>query len=293
MSAPIPAGPIRFPKEDDQYRFGLTVSIFGHIAIALFLIFGGGIFNGDLPPAEIYSVTLEGGKKLGGKTLVPDKDEDIKTPPKAVQDAQKKETEQSSKDDKKKEELDPKDAEISLNQKPTPEPTKKAKPTVTPGKTASPPKAATPKAKASPTPKKESKADIDEGYQSAVTKFLESVDAGGQDYGAARIGGEKGGGGVVRSPEFVRYMDALRRHVRSRFTWNDDKSALSATIVFEISPTGQISNTELYKSSGSREYDTASLRAIERSNPLPPPPPSVYNDFRVTRMTLVPREMMQ
>lgn len=292
MSTPVPAGPIRFPKEDAEYRFGLTVSVISHLTIGLFLIFGGVIFNGDAPPEVIYSVTLEGGKKLGGQSLVPDKDEDIKTPPKAVQEAPKKDSSQEDKKDSKKEEIPPKDADISLNQKPTPEPTKQAKPTVTPSKTQTPPKGATPKAKASPTPKKQSKAEIDEGYQSAVTKFLESVDAGGEGPGAARIGGEKGGGGVVRSPEFVRYMEALKRHVRSRFTWNDDKSSLSSTITFDISPTGEISNVELFKSSGSREYDTAALRAIERSNPVPPPPPSVYEDFKKARLTLIPREMM-
>jgi hypothetical protein len=53
---------------EDCWRIGLYSSIAGHVAIVIFSLFG--LFGGygDLPEPVIYSVTVEPGKSLGGKS---------------------------------------------------------------------------------------------------------------------------------------------------------------------------------------------------------------------------------
>lgn len=298
MKYPVPLGPVRFEDEDLPLKFGITVSICIHLVFAIFALVGGFFFNNELPDVEIYSVTIEGGRTLGGKSQVPDETKKDNVPPKAVQEPPKKDQEKAVISDEKLKEEAVEDAEVSLatpipathtpkpTEKPTVKPTEKppAKPTQKP----------TPKATATPKVKALTREEIDEGYQSAVQRYMgESVDAGGDGFGAARVGGEGMGGGVLRSPEWIRYRDALRAHVRSRWAWNDPRANLSAVVSFEISPDGRISNIQLFKSSGNREYDISCLRAIERSDPVPIPPPSIYSDFRLSRITFLPKDLLQ
>lgn len=294
MKYPVPLGPVRFQDEDLPLKFGITVSVCLHVGFVIFSLLGGFWSDNELPEVEIYSVTLEGGKTLGGKSQVPDETKKDKAPPKAAQEPPKKEEEKAAiSEDKVKEEA-VEDAEVSLATpvpaKPTPKPTEKPK------STAKPTPKATPKPKATPTPKVKalSKEEVDEGYQSAVQRYMgESVDAGGESFGAAKLGGQGMGGGVLKSPEWIRYRDALRAHVRSRWAWNDPRSNLSAVVSFEISPDGRVSNIQLFKSSGNREYDMSCLRAIERSDPVPVAPPSVYPDFKSSRITFLPKDLLQ
>jgi colicin import membrane protein len=298
MKYPVPLGPARFDNEDLPLKFGMTLSALLHIALAIFVLFGGFGSNNELPEVEIYSVTLEGGRTLGGKSQVPDETKKEKAPPKAAQEPPKKQEEKAALNEEKVKEESVEDAEVSLATpvpaKPTEKPTQKptAKPTQAP--TAKPTSNPTPKATATPKVKALTKEEIDEGYQSALQRYMgESVDAGGEGFGAARVGGEGMGGGVLRSPEWIRYRDALRAHVRSRWAWNDPRANLSAVVSFEISPEGRISNIQLFKSSGNREYDMSCLRAIERSDPVPVPPPSVYQDFKASRITFLPKDLLQ
>jgi len=58
------------------------------------------------------------------------------------------------------------------------------------------------------------------------------------------------------------------------------EAGLVAAVRFQLAPDGTVSDVELVRSSGDRVYDQAVVRAVQRSNPLPPPPERYRDDFR-------------
>ena len=288
----------------DKAPFGkyLFLSFVGHGLIFGYVLLAGFSVNHFKPP-QIYSVTLEGGATLGGLLQVPDKKESQMAPPKKVAEAKDS--------DSKRIETKVDDAEVSLakkeatpkptakpTKKPTPKPTKKptpkptAKKKATPKPTAKPkpkPKKTTPnKPKAKPTL---SKADINKKLQQAVQRYKgESTKAGGQGFGAGKLGGSKMGGGIVRPPEFFRYKRLLESHIKSGWRWYDTSSALVSQVAFYLSAQGKISQITLASSSGNREFDDSVLRAVSKANPAPVPPSNVHRFFEEVRITFDPRE---
>ena len=106
-------------ERDPKLELGFLFSVLGHAIIA-YLFFYGVRWGGDFGEPKIYSVTLEGGKMLGGLSQVPKKDDKAPlAPPKKVEapPAPKVETkkEEPKKEEEKKEQ--PPDAEISLKKK--------------------------------------------------------------------------------------------------------------------------------------------------------------------------------
>ena len=294
----------------DKAPFGkyLFLSFVGHGLIFGYVLLAGFSVNHFKPP-EVYSVTFEGGATLGGLSQVPDKQESEMAPPKKIADTQDTDT--------KKTETKVEDAEVSLAKKEaTPKPTKKptAKPTKQP--TPKPTKKPTPKptAKKKPTPKATtkpkpqstpkkaasskptakptlSKADINKKLQQAVQRYKgESASAGGQGFGAGKLGGSKMGGGIVRPPEFFRYKRLLESHIKSGWRWYDTSAALASQVVFSLSERGRISQVVLASSSGNREFDDSVLRAVSKASPAPVPPSNVYQFFDKVRITFDPRE---
>ncbi len=283
-------------SDERDWRTGLSVSVVAHIVLALFIFIK--IFPdfGDVPEPVVYSISIEGGKNLGGMSQVPKDDKPSPVAPmKNVAAEAKQEPEvktDPSKEVKKEEPVD--DAEVSVAEtKPTPKPT--AQPT--------PPKAPTPKA--SPTPVKKADAkqdskntkksdgdDTDKRLQAALQRYLgESSDGGGKGFGAARVGGSGMGGGVVRPPEFFVYEKIVRSRIKEAWRWNNTAVTLITVIAFEIEPDGVIKNVRLVKTSGDSGYDESVIRAAMKASPLPPPPKSVYEQyFKSVRITFDPRE---
>lgn len=269
--------------DDSKFKFGVSVSLSAHVLVGILIFFDLINFGGFPEEEVIYSVTIEGGKRIGGISQVSTDDKSQMAPPKVAQEAPKEE-----------EKVKPEDAEVSIPEK------KKEEPKPTPAPTA-PPKKATPKpaATAKPTPKKDTKPqkkesieDINKQLQSAMQRYLgESTEAGGQGFGAAKLGGSGMGGGVVRPPEFFRYRDLLKQHVTSGWRWFDPNSRLKAMVVFDLSERGEISNISLYQSSGNPEFDNSALRAVAHANPAPPPPANVYEFFKKTRVTFDPQDL--
>lgn len=283
-------------RRDDDFFFGTLASVVGHAFIFAFVILHLNEKFGPLPAPTIYSITLEGGKNIGGISQIPTKDKTPlapaknvsadKTDPKDVTKPIDKQIEKTALDD---------DAEVSLT-KPTPVPATPAPtPKTTPVAKTTPAAKATPKSTPIATPSKSAKqvaADLNKDYQKAMQLYLgESTQAGGQGFGAAKIGGNSMGGGVVRPPEFFTYRDLLQRHVKHEWRWYDNRVNLVTQVAFELDPDGTMRNMRIVTGSGNREFDDSVMRALVKANPAPAPPASIYQQYFKTVTTYFdPRE---
>ena len=118
----------------------------------------------------------------------------------------------------------------------------------------------------------------------------ESINAGGSGYGSVG-GGRAGqyGGGQVRPPEFFRFQSILESHVKRGWRWHDSSASLRASVCFRIAPSGQLSQVRLCAPSGDRNFDSSVVRAVQKANPAPVPPRSVYHFFQSVRITFTPQ----
>jgi TonB family protein len=281
-------------QPEDYLRTGISASLIGHVLLAIFVFVGVFPNFGDVPEPVVYSISIEGGKAIGGMSQVPKDDKPQQLAPmKNVSAPAQQEPEVRERDSQLKKEEPVDDAEVSVSEvKPTPKPT--ARPTPT--------KVATPKATPPPNkkdpksdPKSAKKSDgdeVDKRLQAALQRYLgESTDAGGKGFGAGRIGGSGMGGGVVRPPEFFVYEKIVRSRIKEAWRWYDTNSTLITVIAFEIEPDGVIKNIRLVKTSGDSGYDDSVLRAAAKASPLPAPPRIVYEKyFKSVRITFDPRE---
>lgn len=297
---------------NQQYSYqsrGLLFSVVGHAAIFLSLVIGE-IFGGDeFGPETIYSITLEGGAQLGGLSQNPNKNNKEKpVPPKPVsskveQKEEKIEKKEPVKEEKKTEPIEvEKEAEVSTKPEPTkpepvvtPKPVKKEEPKkeekkVEPKKT-EPPKKEEKKVENPQKDPNQSKIELEKEYQKAMQRYQgESTDAGGQGFGAGRVGGQGMGGGELRPPEFFTYRDLIKRTMKKNWSWFDTATSLRATVTFSIEPNGELGDVSIVKSSGNSLFDNSVIRAILKSSPLPPPPENVYQWFKVVRTEFDPQE---
>ncbi len=286
------------PVERSQYSFALATSLVGH-GIMVILMLVSFKSAGNFSSGIVYSVTIEGGKQIGGISQLAQSDKKASlAPPKNVSDKSEELEQKKNPPDTKEPEVKAEDAEVSLAEKRKEEERKKreAERTEQEKKKAQErkkkeeedkkKKAEDAKKKASAQP-----ADVSKDYQKALQRYLgESTEAGGKGFGAAKLGGSGMGGGVLRPPEFFTYRQILRNRVKSGWKWFDTSSALMANVTFSIAEDGTLSNVRIAQSSGNREYDDSVLRAVYKASPVPPPPQSVYEFFRDVSMTFDPRE---
>ena len=283
-------GLLRKQPGDEYWRAGFSLSVAAHLVLAYIIFVKVFPDFGDMPEPVVYSISIEGGKNLGGMTQVAkDNKPSQMAPMKNVAAEAKKEPDVAPEKNLKKE-APVEDAEVSVaEKKPTPAPT--------------PPKVATAKATPSPAKKVDAKndakntkksdgEDTDKRLQAALQRYLgESSDGGGKGFGAAKIGGNAMGGGVVRPPEFFVYEKIVRQRIKEAWRWYDTNSTLITVIAFEIEPDGVIKNVRLVKTSGDSNYDESVMRAAMKASPLPAPPRSVYEQyFKSVRITFDPRE---
>jgi TonB family protein len=252
------------------WRFGVASSVLLHVVIVFLILFRVLPDYSHIEPPVIYSISIEGGKSLGGVSKV------VKDPPKELPVAknapeleQPKVEPPKPKDEPKSEPKPPKvekveKAEVSLNEKDK--------------------KKTAPKATATPAKKAAEKKSDD--YSKLLQKYLgNSSKAGGQGFGAASLGGKSTGGGQVESPEFIAYRDALEAHIKSGWRWPSTGSHLVSKVRFKIDQKGHITEIELVTTSGSREYDNATVTALFKADPAPAPPASVYERFATSKIT--------
>lgn len=121
---------------------------------------------------------------------------------------------------------------------------------------------------------------LNNAKQAAIERFSgESVNAGGEGIGAARLGGEGTGGGILVSVEKRRYDILLEAHVHQGWRWLAGRELLQASVEVRMQPGGVISSAEVVASSSNRNFDEAVLRAVYKASPLPPPPESLYDQY--------------
>lgn len=285
---------------DDLY-VGFLSSLIGHALLVVIVLGAVAPRFDDLVKPVIYSVTLEGGPKLGGISQVPKDDKSQQmAPPKRVAEKEKAETLEREKaevslaeekakkeslelklkeEEKKKREEEKKKKEAELKKKA--EEKKKQEELKK--------KQEQEKKKAAP---KQTQADIDKRLNAAMQRYLgESTDAGGQGFGAGALGKKGMGGGVLRPPAFFFYRDLLKSHIRKGWSWYDTSAALIAVVKFKIEADGSLRDIELLQGSGNSQFDSSVMRAIYAASPVPPPPTEVYEAFfREVTMRFDPRE---
>lgn len=306
---------MRAPPPSDYERLGLALSLVGHAAF-LGIIIGGRPWEGswvrDIPA---YSVTIEAGRSLGGRAQVAKEKQTSKVSPSkaaagqdaptaapkkaatpvapqseagapAATEAPQPPVPQSSPiPEPPKPVNEPPAAPTVVSVGPTSVPT--VVPTAAPTAMPSPP-AKTPSSAGQPTkvsPTKAPPKNIEKDYQSALQKYLgDSSQAGGNGFGAARLGGDGFGGGEQKPPEFFAYLQTVKDAVRQQWRWYDSRSVLVVEVEMQIAKDGVILAQRIVRGSGNDEYDDSVYRAIKAASPLPPPPASVYRDFQLVRV---------
>ena len=260
------------------------------MAIALVALFGLFPGFGPLPEPVVYSVSIEPGKSLGGKSQLAKDDKPSEIAPVKNVKADSSPHE-DTKQDPKEVEKPVDDAEVSIAEKrDTPQPAKptpKATPKVTPK--------ATPSSSSKANSKTKEKSDgdeVDKRLQAALQRYLgDSTDAGGKGFGAGRVGGKGMGGGEVRPPEFFKYRDILLARIKESWRWYDTSAAHITQIAFDMQPDGTAKNVRVVKGSGDSSFDESVVRAVIKASPFPAPPASVYEKyFKSVTTTFDPRE---
>jgi colicin import membrane protein len=104
--------------------------------------------------------------------------------------------------------------------------------------------------------------------------------------GPTTLGGvpDQGGGGVVRGLEFIMYTEQVKRRVKESWIVTEKKPGLTATVRFGVQPDGEVFAIELVKRSGDRAFDESVVRAVNKANPLPPPPQTYQQEFATQKV---------
>jgi colicin import membrane protein len=125
-----------------------------------------------------------------------------------------------------------------------------------------------------------------DAYGAAANRWREKAGGGGGlngpegQKGPIGEGGDGGGGGQLVGIEFLAYRQRVITVVKEQWANAVRKAGLVAKVQFQISPEGEISNIRVAHPSGDPTYDTSVMRAVQRANPLPPPPAQYRNQFR-------------
>lgn len=294
-------------QEKLAYFIGILTSFVVHLVLAVLAIVA---FERSAAtasrPVEIFTVTLEGGERLGGITQIPKADaKEVKPPeidalpedepedgseeedsgsdtekklesPSVVEDPEavlaKKRAEEEA---KKKEEADKKRKEEEAKKKAAEEKRKKAE-------AEKKKKEEEKKAKARERRRRKKRlADAAKRFRTGYQG--ESYDAGGTGFGAARTGGSGMGGGTLASVEKIAYQAELQEHVKAGWRWLPGGKRLRARIRVGILPSGIIQSVRIEQSSGNANFDDSVVRAVRKASPVPPPPEKYYGDFSDVR----------
>lgn len=81
------------------------------------------------------------------------------------------------------------------------------------------------------------------------------------------------------SSYFVKANEAIRKNWIYRLENKDETQDISAVVVIKIFSDGKISDFRFDKESGNALFDSSVEKAIQRSNPLPPFPEGINNEF--------------
>jgi colicin import membrane protein len=113
----------------------------------------------------------------------------------------------------------------------------------------------------------------------------------GEGQGAASLGPGGTGGGIVKAWEFISYRNRMLQMIKEKWTWGGKRVDLEVTVRFGIRENGEITGLRVTSASGDFSYDDAVMRAVSRSNPLPPPPENYRKDFMDVELTFRPKDL--
>lgn len=74
------------------------------------------------------------------------------------------------------------------------------------------------------------------------------------------------------SPEMIAYTNTIHSLVVENFLWYQSEKDYQAQIEIRLAPDGSIEASDVIQPSGNVSFDQATLRAIKKSSPFPPPP---------------------
>lgn len=291
-------------SESPSFIEGAVVSFILHVLLIVIAVIA--LETNDaiaVKRPQVYTVTIEGGKKLGGvsqvpkkgsaksekKSVQPDKATKKIEKPSVVEEREKKKAEEKKKNEaeKKRKALEEKKKKqkAESERKKKQEEKRKAEEAK---KKAERDKKAAEEAAARKVEQERANREklLEEARQKALERSQgESANAGGVGVGAASLGGKGFGGGVLQSPEFIAYRNALESHIKSGWHWVRGNKRLQVQVVMRILPEGALTGIELVESSGNAAFDDSVLRAVYKASPVPVPPESVYEHFRFLRIT--------
>lgn len=314
---------IRKLKQNKQNLNGIALSFFLHvfgIAVSLF-VFSRAHARYENEPT-VFTVTLEGGEVLGGVGRVPTKGKEdqklikdqvpeeapevsksekqeekikketkeiVSEPPKEEKQLEKlslveelekkkleKELEKKKKDEEKKKLEEQKKKEEDKQKKIEEEQKKKVQDELN-------------KKKKEAEAREKEKLDRDKRLSDLARQIKskqyegESVNAGGEGFGAARLGGQAGGGGTLAPYAKVAYQNQLQEHVKAGWRWMVRTERLRTLVRVKIERNGEVADVRVEQSSGNSNFDDSVVRAIRKASPVPVPPSEFYNDFSDVR----------
>jgi TonB family protein len=95
----------------------------------------------------------------------------------------------------------------------------------------------------------------------------------------------------VRPPQFFDYAARIQKEIRADWKFNGPRPKTGTVITLNLSSEGEVLDVEVTKSSGDERYDYSVLAAVGRANPLPAPPPDLYQKyFTVFRLAFHPAQ---
>jgi colicin import membrane protein len=131
---------------------------------------------------------------------------------------------------------------------------------------------------------KKVKSENSDHLNTAISRLQAKAQSGG---GGVQGGGMEGGGLGAGGGPMALYQMEVEAKIKSNWSYPIamDKQQLEAVAVLLVRQDGTITKTRLEKRSSSTLFDESVLKAIERSNPLPPFPESYrksYDELEIT-----------
>ena len=121
----------------------------------------------------------------------------------------------------------------------------------------------------------------------------EPLSAGsGEGLGAQSLGkGGVGGEGVLKSVEYIRYVNYMQATLKGNWAWAGPKRNLKALVRFGVKENGEITGVKIVQSSGDPLYDESVLRAVRKSSPLTAPPENHRKEFADVEYSFQPDQV--
>ncbi|HWO42708.1 MAG TPA: cell envelope integrity protein TolA [Candidatus Eisenbacteria bacterium] len=310
----VPSG-----RGEEKLTTWLFVSLAVHCAFIVGLFLMPHLPLPSAPPAPVYTVDLVGGEKIGATNLgtqltpAPEPRANPKTAPEPAPAPETKapEVKQEPKREKVEKEKPPKPEKAKTQERsaveekaPVKEPPKSELPTREKEPVAE--KKENAAKEAAKEPQSATRESLDRVRERLIQSALErvrsrtesaqktapageTISAGtGQGEGAAALGEGGRGGGVPKGIEFISYRNKIFSIIQSNWAWPGQRSDLKVTVRFGIRENGEITGLKVVQPSGDSSYDESVLRAVRKSNPLPPPPESYRADFADVELNFLP-----